>query len=188
MNTTKAKKKNTINKTYQNKKINQEKLNWSKHKKHCFFVGFFFSTNKTIRKWGVIMSRITDVDIFLEKLLIDEYMIKKNTARFFTYLLDLFSVTKELVSSTKLIGEDYNCHERTIRNYIKELNDKNLIHKRPHRSQKDPDRPYIEYTTFLKTRKTDAIINKVNIFKKQQRDIFFIPETDKQAKKNHRRY
>lgn len=89
------------------------------------------------------MSRITDVDIFLEKLLIDEYMIKKNTARFFTYLLDLFSVTKELVSSTKLIGEDYNCHERTIMNYIKELNDKNLIHKRPHRSQKDLDRPYI---------------------------------------------
>jgi|LGVF01.2.fsa_nt_gb hypothetical protein len=134
------------------------------------------------------MSRITEADIFLEKLLIDEYMIKKNTARFFTYLLDLFSVTETIVSSSKLLGEDYNSHERTIRNYLKELNDKNLIHRRPHRSQKDPDKPYIEFTTYMKTRKTDAIINKVKLFKKQQRDVFLIPGADKKDHKNHRRY
>lgn len=133
------------------------------------------------------MSQMTDADRYLEKLLIDEYMIKKNTARFFTYLLDLFSITETITSSSKKLGESYVCHERTIRNYLKELDDNNLIHRRPHRNQDDPNKKYIEYTVYSKTRRTDEVINKVKYFKKLQSDVFFVRK-DKQSQINHRRY
>lgn len=132
------------------------------------------------------MSQITDTDRFLEKLLIDEYMIKKNTARFFTWVLDQFELTEILVSSSKKFSEKYLCHERTIRNYLKELDDKNLIHRKPHRNQENPDKPYIEYTIYSKTRRTDEVINKVNYFKKRQSNVFFVREDKPQI--NHRRY
>jgi len=120
------------------------------------------------------MSQISEADIFLENLLVDDYKIKVQTARFFTYLLDLFLITETITSSSKKLGEGYRRNERTIRNYIKELKSKNLILVRPHRNQKDPDRPYIEYNQYMKSCRTDEILSKLNYWKKQQSDVFFV--------------
>lgn len=120
------------------------------------------------------MSQITEADIFLENLLVNDYKIKVHTARFFTYILDLFLITETITSTSKKLGEGYRRNERTIRNYINELKSKKLIHVRPHRNQKDPERPYIEYNEYMKSRRTNEILDKLNCWKKQQSDVFFV--------------
>jgi transcription initiation factor IIE alpha subunit len=130
----------------------------------------------------------TETDVYIENLLVNEYKLKKNTAKFFGYMLSLFDVTETIQSGSEKLAKQYGVGGRCMRNYLKELSDMKLIHIRPYRNQDDPKKKYIEYTIYTKTYRTEEIINNVEYWKKQQRDVYFVRDKNKQSQNNHRRY
>ena len=100
--------------------------------------------------------------------------VSKQTANFFIELLHHFEVSDPVINTSKQLAKLYDCSDRSIQRYIKELSETfNYIHVRPHYNNKNPDKTYIEYNTYSKTYLTTALEEKAEGFLNRDTNVNF---------------
>lgn len=115
----------------------------------------------------------TQKEIFIANTLKAEG-ISKPTVNFYVELLQYFEVSDPLVSTSKKLSAMYDCSDRSIQRYIKELSEQfNYIHVKHRYNNDNPDKPYIESNTYSKTYLAIELENKAAGYnRKEKRDPF----------------
>ena len=100
--------------------------------------------------------------------------VSKPTAKFFIELMAYFKVSDPLVSTSKKLAELYDCTDRSIQRYIKELSESfNYIHVKPTYNNKNPKKTFIEKNTYFKTYLTKELEEKAEGFLNRDVNVNF---------------
>lgn len=100
--------------------------------------------------------------------------VSKNTAKFFIKFLDHFLTSDPIISTSKKLGLVFECSDRTIQRYIKELKEEySYIHVKPKWNNDNPDRSYIETNTYSRTDLTLRLESRAEAFSDRDKNVNF---------------